>query len=186
MKGVIKEYGKHYLITGLRDSKVANLDLLMKTLKEKGSCVVQVFNADLIAGWEHLFFAAFNALKAFESKRNISKTLSMEILLYASMQRQISNALKLIGVRPDLSRVAVIILSDLESRLRECLEKIEDFFGGVTDETVLSVNPRKLDVIKATFGITEEELKAVSQARMPEEAVKYIVIERMALLHLQK
>ena len=186
MEGVIEEYGKHYLITGLRDSKKVDLESLTGILREKRGSVVQVFNADLIAGWEHLFFAALNALKAFESKRNISKSLAMEILLYASMQRQISNALKLIGVKPDLSRVAVIVLSDSKSEIQERLEEVEAFFGGVVDDEVLSVDQRKLNLIKTTFGITDEELKAVGQARTPEEAIKYIVIEYMALLYLQK
>ncbi|RLI23861.1 hypothetical protein DRO58_08170 [Candidatus Bathyarchaeota archaeon] len=186
MRGFIKEYGKHYLITGLRVLKTVDLKCLMKILKEKQGCVVQVFNADLIAGWEHLFFAALNSLKAFESKRNISKNLSIEMLLYASMQRQISNALKSIGVKPDLSRIAVIILSDSEKKLQECLKEAEKFFGGVADDEVLSVDRRKLDLIKTAFRITDEELKAVGQTRTLEEAIKYTVIERMALLYLQK
>ena len=186
MMGRIDRYGKYYWITGIRNVKTNNLEDLMRKFREDPESILQIFNADLIASWEHIFFATLNALKSFESGRNISRHLEMEILLYASTQRQIKNALELIGVKPDVKDIAVIILSDSKDRLLECISEVEEFFGGERDENILSIDSRKFDSIKEAFKITDEEIESMSGIRSREEALKYLVIEHMALLRIQK
>ena len=47
-------------------------------------CVIQVFDATLIYGKEHLYSAVTHALRAMERKTNTANSLEMEIMLYAS------------------------------------------------------------------------------------------------------
>jgi len=61
--------------------------------------LVQVFDADSIAGPMHVKFAFFHALKAFENKRNIMRNRALEILLRAACSRQIRKATEIVGVK---------------------------------------------------------------------------------------
>jgi len=54
---------------------------------------IQFFDGGLIADKEHLEITAINALHAFKTGINISKSLAMETILYASAQRQIAAAI---------------------------------------------------------------------------------------------
>jgi tRNA threonylcarbamoyladenosine modification (KEOPS) complex Cgi121 subunit len=70
----------------------------------------QLFDADLVATWQHPYFAALNALAAFKSGRNLSNSVAVESALYASAQRQIKKALSFIGVRAASRNVAVLVV----------------------------------------------------------------------------
>ncbi|MEM2875986.1 MAG: KEOPS complex subunit Cgi121, partial [Candidatus Bathyarchaeia archaeon] len=114
------------------------------------------------------------------------RRLEMEILLYASARRQIEEALKLIGIKPSVKDIAVIILSDSEEDLLSCSRYVEKFFGGERNDAILSIDSRKFDLIKNAFKITEDEIEAVGGSRSSEETIKYLIIEHMALLNIQK
>ena len=87
---------------------------LLKTLNDEKPAQVdfQLFDARLVATWEHLYLAALNALVAFRSKCNISKSLAVETLLYASAQNQIQKATRLFGIKPSSSDIAVLIVGE--------------------------------------------------------------------------
>ena len=73
------------VIGGFREVDVSDVDELLRRLGEAVSPhVFQVFDADRVAGWEHLFFSAVNAVKAFQAGAAVSKSLAVEVLLYAS------------------------------------------------------------------------------------------------------
>ena len=78
---------------------------------------LQFFDANLIATQQHLYFAALNALQAFQNKTNISKSLAMETMLYASAQRQIQKAIQRCGIKPQTTTMAVIIIGEKPSKL---------------------------------------------------------------------
>ncbi|MDH5793660.1 MAG: KEOPS complex subunit Cgi121, partial [Candidatus Bathyarchaeota archaeon] len=85
----IEEFGKYAAITGFRNVQIKDTEeFLKKICKKKGSNVeTQFFDAKYVATWQHLYFAVLNALTAFKNKGNISKSVTMETLLYASAQR---------------------------------------------------------------------------------------------------
>ncbi len=64
---------------------------------------VQLFDLDRVAGSRHLLLATINAVKSYDSKRRISRSLGMEILLFVSGTRQISEAVKRVGISPETS-----------------------------------------------------------------------------------
>lgn len=86
----IEEFRKYVLVTGFRNVEIGNLDEFLETINSKKSADtdVQIFDAQLIATWQHLYFAVLNALTAFRNKDSISKKLAIEIMLYASAQNQ--------------------------------------------------------------------------------------------------
>ena len=54
---------------------------------------MQALDADKVVSERHISFAAEKALAAFSERRNIAKDAGMEIMRYASGERQIERAL---------------------------------------------------------------------------------------------
>jgi len=182
----LREYGNYAEITGYRNIKFAEAEELLKAnRKTPDSLDLQFFDAQLIATQEHLFFAAMNALQAFRNKTNISKSLAMETMLYASAQRQIQKAIQRCGIKPQTKSMAVIIIGKDQSQLENLLSEISTRVGVEPDDGVLEVSKFKEQKIIDTFEITDEELKAVMENGNRSEAVVNLVIERVALLSTQ-
>ena len=184
----VKEFRKYLIITGFKDVRIGDAEEFLKTInKEKPPSVeIQFFDASLIATWQHLYFAVLNALTAFKNKTNISKSLAMETLLYASAQRQIRKAMEIMGIKPKTSEMAVLVIGEKLTEVKSALQIVLKFINGKMDEGVLELQKRKIELIKKTFGISELELKTVMKKDDLEDALTRLVIERMALLATQR
>nr|MDO8090833.1 KEOPS complex subunit Cgi121 [Candidatus Sigynarchaeota archaeon] len=121
-----------------REVDVHSLLAKISTLSEETGVTIQLFDSSLIAGWEHLFFGALNALKAFSYAKNISNKLSVECLLYVSGQRQIIVAVKNLGIKPDTRNIGVILIGDTTNVLREVQQKILLITKGKENDTILT------------------------------------------------
>ncbi|MEA2090656.1 MAG: KEOPS complex subunit Cgi121, partial [Thermoproteota archaeon] len=148
---------------------------------------VQFFNADLVAGWQHLYFAALNALTVFRSQMNISNSLAVETLLYASAQRQINNAIEKLGVKPETSQVAVLALSENRKSIKKVLEVVSGLMNGERDDSVLELTEGKSESVKRLFGISDVELQAkLENEKGEKQALTDLVIEHVALLSTKR
>ena len=183
----LKDYGKWIEITGYRNISFAKAEEFLKTNRKKIKQTVelQFFDAELTASQQHLYFAALNALQAFQNKTNISKSQAMETMLYASAQRQIQRAIRQCGIKPETRDMAVLIIGDKPNLLKSVLETISEYVGVEPDEKVLEMSKAKEKKIIKTFQITDEEVKAVMKNDNRETAVVNLVIERVALLSTQ-
>jgi len=176
--------GYYACIGGFRTEPVADVDSLIEKLSTEASPnTFQVFDADRVAGWRHLFFAALNAVKAFKCGYNVSKSLGMEILVYASCQRQIREAFRRVGVRPGCTRIALIVLSETRQGCSETYRRCARLLGA-EDDSVLEVSGEKLEVIKEIYGVTPQEMDSRG-GEAPGEAVSWLIVERMALLSVR-
>jgi KEOPS complex subunit Cgi121 len=184
----IEEFGKYAAITGFRNVKIRDTKEFLKRIhKEKLANVeTQFFDAKYVASWEHLYFAVLNALTAFKNKENISKSIAMETLLYASAQRQIRKAMELLGIKPETSEIAVLIIGENSETVKSALSMISASATAQHDDTVLELSEEKKRVIQKTFGISDLELKTVLKKEGLEEALTNLVIEQMALLSTQR
>lgn len=184
----IEVFNRYVAIAGFKDVKVKDANKLLTLVREKtGDAEVQFFDAKLIAGWEHLYFAVLNALKAFKNKLNISNSLAVEILLYASAQRQIKKAVELLGIKPSSSNIAVLVLADTKLKANKTLETVSRLIHGKRDDSVIELTNEKFDGIKELFGISEPELNAKLERKgMEKKALTDLIIEHVALLALQR
>jgi tRNA threonylcarbamoyladenosine modification (KEOPS) complex Cgi121 subunit len=182
-----KEYGKCVEITGFKNIAFAKAEAFLKANRKEINQAVelQFFDAELIASQEHLYFAALNALEAFQNKTNISKSLAMETMLFASAQRQILRAIQRCGIKPKTTTMAVVIISEKPIYLQTVLEAISICVGAEPDEQVLEMSKSKEKKITEVFQITDEELITVMKNGDREKAVVNLVIERAALLATQ-
>jgi tRNA threonylcarbamoyladenosine modification (KEOPS) complex Cgi121 subunit len=132
---------------------------------------IQAIDASFLYGLEHAEFAIQKARKALECGENISSNLFVEIITRASGQRQIKRAMEMYGLQG--SREVVIIGEEIP------LEFL-DHLGA--KEFEIKIDEKKLEMLKKGFSIDEGELEAF--AGSPEEAIKDLIKERIALVSL--
>lgn len=145
---------------------------------------VQFLEGAQLAGKEHLEIAATNALHAFKTGLNISRNLAMEVLLYASAQRQIDVAIRMLGVKPDSKTVGLVAFSDSRDEVESLQNRMAQFLKTDLDDALLDDwSSSKASVIEKRYGIENSELDAIKMPGQPvKEAVQKAVIERVALL----
>ena len=187
MQKYIEEAERYVEITGFRNVGIRDAEEFVKAARKElpQKTWIQFFDAELVSTWQHLYFAVLNALLAFTNGRNISKTVAMEVMLYASAQRQIRKAIQLIGVKRASANVAVVIIGENPEHLKAALSAVSKHIGVKPDETVLEFTNEKIQSIRKAFGVSTEELEAVMEKKDAEQALVNLVIERTALLSTQ-
>jgi tRNA threonylcarbamoyladenosine modification (KEOPS) complex Cgi121 subunit len=187
MQYYLKEYGKYVEITGYKNINFSCAEAFLKKDRkmQNHNIEVQFFDADLIATEQHLYFAVLNALEAFKSKSNLSKSLAMETILYASAQRQIQKAISKSGIKSESTNLAAVIISQDKSGLKTVLDALTVDLGKEPDESLLKMTTQKLKRLKETFQISEKEFEIVSKDKDEKMALVDLVIEHMALLATQ-
>lgn len=180
----VEEFRKHVLMTGFKVNPIdAPEELLRLINREKPSNIeTQVFDAEGIATWEHLYFAVLNALMAFKTKSNFSRSLAMETILYASGHRQIRKATEILGVKTGSAKIAAVLIGENAESLESTLSQILNTIGAQRDETVLELTEAKAANIRRIFRISDGELGSVMKGCETKKALTNLVIERMALL----
>jgi KEOPS complex subunit Cgi121 len=175
---------KQITIIGFRNVKIQNIDNFLENFKKDNkNNVIQFFDADNIAGSKHLFFAALHAVQAFEKKTNISNNLAVESILYASAQRQIKKAVRMLGIKQVSSNLAVLIITDNSNETQEYLKFVENNISGKRDDTVLELTDKKFSKIRNLFEISDLEIESkLLKEDQEKEALTYLLIEHMALL----
>ena len=183
----IEEFGKHVAIAGFRNAKIKDLEEFLKIMrKEKPANVeIQFFDAKSVATWQHLYFAVLDALTAFKNEENISKSLTMETMLYASVQRQIRKAMTLLGIKSNSSEIAVLIIGEKLELIRLALSFVSKHVKAKRDDAVLGLSKEKIADIQKVFVISDVELETVMKKDYLEKTLTDLVIERMALLATQ-
>jgi KEOPS complex subunit Cgi121 len=183
----IKEVDSYIATAGFTNVKIEDFNFFFEDVKKKvNDAHIQFFDAELVAGQEHLFFAALNSLKTFKNGANISNNLSVETILFASAQRQITKAIKLIGVKSTSSKVVVLIIGKTEEEVSETLETVSRVVPGNRDDDVIDLNRDKITRIRNLFDVSDLELETMLRDRSEAEALVDLVIERIALLAIKK
>ena len=184
MTGKPEELDKKITIIGFRNVQIENITAFLEHFrKENMGAAVQFFDAKHVAGPQHLCFAAFNALNAFDKNTNISNNLAVEALLYASAQRQIKKAVAMLGIKQDSSEVAALIMTENRHKKTDCLRLVTEITPGERDDSVLELTDKKIGNIKKLFEISDLEFEAkLEKEGLEKEALTDLVIERMALL----
>jgi KEOPS complex subunit Cgi121 len=157
-------------ILGVR-GQVSDADALVKSLQHINGGEGLAMDADMVCGKAHLTSAVMHASRAFERGDNVSQSIVGETILYASGERQISKAVKKMGVKVGTERVALILFGV------EDVGKVVTGLSFERDDDVLEGSVDKA----LRFGITHDELKAV-----PADMFEDLVLERVAFVGMQK
>lgn len=146
----------------------------IKSFSEENNVEIAVLDAEKVFGKEHLISAVEHTLRAFERKRNISNSLTTEILVYASCERQIKSAIEKMGIKDGCRRVAIVVIDKGEGGIRKS-EKLLSFLHLRRNDSILE---NDINALK-DFGITENE---INSAHNPKD----LILERIALLDVRK
>jgi len=163
---------------------IKNIEKILKNSKEfaeKYNLIIQLFNADLIYGKSHLISAFEHAKRAMNRKTNSTNSLEMEILLYASGERQLKLAIPKMGVKNGKVSIACIFISDNEKHDKHTLESsIELFLKNMNllrNDKVLEGDE---DTLKK-FGITNSEISTVKKEKYGD-----LILEKIAIVDIIK
>ncbi|MGC9443971.1 MAG: KEOPS complex subunit Cgi121 [Candidatus Methanospirareceae archaeon] len=174
------------LVGSVSISSVSEFLAALKAIAEQHAVTVQALDTDLVVSEAHLHSAVEKALRAVKKGRNITSDLGMEILVYAAGKRQIGRALAM-GVTEGEKRIAcIIVATTAETDLNAVVAAIKASTGLSEEQNALQTSELVYDVskrarVKRFFGITDRELSAVGEAKLPQ-----LVLERVALLDVLK
>lgn len=147
---------------------IKNVDSFVKQLllfSKKENLVIQVFDATVVYGKDHLISATTHAQRAFEQGRNTTNSLALEIMLYAAGERQIQKAIQKIGIKRGEQHIAFILTTDMTQKIKKHIEKaviqkLLRTFHLESNENVLEGNRTTLK----NFGISDKELSTVPES----------------------
>jgi tRNA threonylcarbamoyladenosine modification (KEOPS) complex Cgi121 subunit len=183
----VDEYGKYVQILGYRLREAVEPKAFIETARN--ACrptIVQFLDAEALASENHLFFATLNAIKAFTQGRSIAQSLDVEILLYASAQNQIGEAIRTVGLKPQTSLMAVVLVGEDESATTLAAKKLQILVPGGQDNSVLGFTDlNKVATLNRLYGINTVEVAALSSMDN-EEALQWLIVERTALLDARR
>ena len=131
---------------------------------KKDSEIIQLLNADAVAGKRHIEHGVNQAFLAFNRGENLANDLSVEICLRCSAQRQISKAFDLLGLKEGKMNLCAVLIDcdDYTSELSSLFE---------LDDDVLCPDVEKL---KEIYSISDGELSIMD--------VEDILIDRISKL----
>jgi len=183
----LEEYDQIILIEGLFSKKNIEYDELMQTLeRESSDIVIQLLDGYRVLGRDHILFAVLNALKGKKNNKMISDDLPMEILVYASAQRQINKSIEISGVRKNSRRIVLVALSKSEKKLNNLLEAISKIKDLSIDNSLFNLWNQEIAVtIKNIFKISNSEFESFKRTNYSEKKIfEELIIEKMALLSI--
>ncbi len=160
------------------EGKIKNIEGFLKKINEfskDNNCIIQMFDADLIYGKDHLKSSLEHAKRAFENRTNTSNSLEMEILLYASGERQLKKAIPKMGVKIGDAKIAFVIIS--EKKNNKIIDEFIKKFNFVRNDKVLKGNS---DTLKK-FGINKAEINTVKKDKYCD-----LILEKVAMVDIIK
>jgi KEOPS complex subunit Cgi121 len=174
------------LIIGAKGD-IVQIEQLINSINKWGEqrrLLIQAFDADLVYGKSHLICALEHALRAIKEKRNFASTLALETLLYTSGKRQISDAIKLMGIKKGKDKNIALLFASLELKgfdgglpSNEEINKLINSLGLSQADQVIKGNIGKL----YRFGLAKKELESV-----PEKKRGDLILERVAMVDIWK
>jgi KEOPS complex subunit Cgi121 len=179
-----EDVNKNIRLVGFSNVKIQKIDTMLEQFRNQNKeAPIQFFDAKNVAGKQHMYFAALNALNAFNKKTNISNNLAVEALLYASGQRQIKKAVNMLGIKQDTTEAIALIIAKNSQEKDKYTQLATKTIPGKRDDKVIELTDKKIVAIKKLFKISDKEFKAKLEKEGKEkEALTDLVIEHMALL----
>jgi len=161
--------------------KIQDINSFLKkiiTLSNRYDMVIQVVNADFVYGKDHLFSAVEHTIRSFTQRMNSLNSLSLEMLLYASGERQIQKAIENIGIKKRNQKIAFIFIKENNRKISD--DEVEHVLSSLNLKRDDKVLEGDVDTLKR-FGITEDELSTI-----PESKYGDLLLEKVALVDIIK
>ncbi len=161
--------------------EIRDVDSFLKIISnfsKENNTLIQAFDANFIFGKDHILSAVNHAKRAINQKTNTANSLEMEILLYASGERQLKLAIPKMGVKKGKSNIAFVFLNETTVKISD--KKINKFLNILLikqDNKVLEGDENTLQL----FGINEREMQTVTKAKFGN-----LILEKVAMVDIIK
>lgn len=159
---------------------IQNIDDFLKKVSsfaQTHKVLIQIFDADMIYGNNHLISAFEHAKRAMDRKTNTTNSLEMETLLYASGERQLKLAIPKMGIKKGKTNIAFVFIK-LESQISDSL--IEEMLKLLNLNRADQVLEGNEDTLKK-FGISTNEIETVRKAKYGD-----LILEKVAKVDIIK
>ena len=156
---------------------IQNIDEFLgqvQSFSQKNNVCIQVFNADMIFGKQHIISAIKHAQRSMNDKTNTTHSLEMEILLYASGERQLKLAIPKMGVKKGETKIVLTLVGKITDRL---IDEMLELFLLKHDDNVIDGNKETLK----QFGISQTALETVSKDKYGD-----LILEKVAMVDIIK
>lgn len=122
--------------------KLASAKNLEDVLKAASKCkgTVQLLEPSMVISRKHLLGAYLNARLSFKEHTNIAKSMAMEMLLFASMRKQIKDAIPVIGAKDPQNFVAFADNTKSFNHIATLLTDIREFKPATTESIKTAKN----------------------------------------------
>ncbi|MGQ0797754.1 MAG: KEOPS complex subunit Cgi121 [Methanobacteriota archaeon] len=161
-----------FVIVGVR-ATVHNPEVVLAQAREWAAGhggEVLLADARCVFGRDHMESAARHALRAKEAGRMAARSLPLEALRYLAGERQVSDAIRVAGIRAGTSGIAILGFGDLP------IDAWCRTLGWSVDEEVLEPRGKSLDAL---------EIGGTEASTVPEDRRHDLALERVALLDVR-
>ncbi|AMK15470.1 KEOPS complex subunit Cgi121 [Methanobrevibacter olleyae] len=143
------------------------IDQIRNTCCDVG--IIQLMNADAIAGKEHLQQGTIHAINAFKRGENLANDLGIEILIRTSAQRQISKAFNILGLKEGKMNIAVVMI--------DCPDYFLDELSNIftRNDEVLEAEE---SILINLYNIPEKELKTIPITDILIDKTSKLIVEQ--------
>jgi KEOPS complex subunit Cgi121 len=160
---------------------ITDIDKFLKqvvSFAQSNKIMIQTFNADLIYGENHIISAVEHAIRAMNQKTNTTNSLEMEILLYASGERQLKLAIPKMGVKKGKANIVLVLIKDTNGKISDrMIGELLELLSFNRDDEVIEGDESKLK----KFGISKDEMKTVTKAKYGD-----LILEKVAMVDIIK
>jgi len=162
---------------------IKNVDKFLEEITcyaEQHNIVIQVFNADLIFNKNHLTSAVEHAFRAIDRKTNTTNSAEMEILLYASGERQLKLAIPKMGIQKGEGKIAIVFTNHGERNGKitdHLVDELTEMLSLKRDDKVLKGDKNTLK----RFGLSDQEINTVSESKYED-----LILEKIAMVDIIK
>jgi tRNA threonylcarbamoyladenosine modification (KEOPS) complex Cgi121 subunit len=146
---------------------------------KKNDIIIQVFDADIIYGKNHLISSIKHALRSLERGKNTTNSIAMEIILYSSGERQLKLAIPKMGIKNYKNKIIFILFKEKNNlkNINNLIKELLKLLSLKRCDNVLNGNKDKLK----KFGINKHEIKTISNKNFEK-----LIMEKVALVDIIK
>lgn len=162
-------------------TNIKDIEKTIKILEEvdkKNGTISQLFDANKIAGKNHLLHSTKLALESIESGKAFADSPRIELTCWTAGLRQISKSLDRVGIKKGSKKIALATIGNKASTVNKTQSEIFQKIGVESDEKVLEVNSEKIEDLQTAFSISEKQTELFP--------LEEVVRERIALLSLDQ
>ncbi len=181
MEKISGEFGERHVKIFGGHVEIEDIEKIIKKIEkidQRNKTISQLFDANKIAGKDHLLHSAKLALEALERKRSFADNPRIELTCWTAGMRQINKSLDKVGINKDSRKVACVIIGESSTAVEKSEKEIIEKMGIDRKNKVLMITEEKIDLLRKAYSISSKQVQVSS--------VQDVIKEKVSLLSLEQ